>query len=467
MASAADPVTPTDASAQNGDKLALSLKLGWGVGAFGVATLMNGIAVLIFFFMVGILKIEPALAGSILFLTKILDVVSDPIVGLWSDRITSPRGRRRPFLFWGSFIAAASFALIFTAPVFASQWATAAYIFMALCLYTIGYTVFNIPYMAMPAEMTNSYHERSSIHAYRIVFVSLGSFVAASIAPAVLEELGRTDASSYALIGTALAALIFMSMMAAYLGTRKATFTTTNNTAPKLLQEFNAVKDNKHFLRLISVKFMQLLGLQTTQAAMIFFFVQTLELKLSVFIYMGIVMTATSIVSAPILVKFSKRFGKREAYYVAAAANIAYALSWSIADAGEPLWALCVRAFFMGIALTGNVVMAMSMLTDVINIDAQKTGVRREGAYTALYSFVEKFTAALGPLLIGFALSFANFDTSLPPDVAQGGDVDTALLLSVSWLPTLFGLAAIWLLTGYKLTESDFDGAAAAQEIEK
>lgn len=440
----------------------MPLKLGWSVGAFGVAMLMNGISVLIFFYLVGILKIEPALAGSIMFITKLFDVVTDPIVGLWSDRLKSPRGRRRPFLLWGALISSISFALIFTTPVFGNQWLTAAYVFAALCVYTLGYTLFNIPYMAMPAEMTDNYHDRSSIHAYRIVFVSLGGFIAASISPAILEELGRTEASSYAIIGVGSAVLIFISMITSYFATARARFTETSNAMSKLTQEFAAVRRNTHFLRLIGVKFMQLLGMQTTQAAMIFFIVQSLQLSLSVFVVFGVVMTATSIAAAPVLVRFSKIHGKRAAYYVAAAANIIYALSWSLAGPGEPLWALCIRAVFVGIAMTGNIVMAMSMLTDIINYDARITGVRREGAFTAMYSFVEKFTAALGPLLIGFALSLANFDTKLPPDLPQGGNVDIALLMAVSWLPAIFGLLAIWLLMGYKLTEADLKANASA-----
>jgi glycoside/pentoside/hexuronide:cation symporter, GPH family len=437
--------------------LPVSLKLGWGTGAFGVAMLMNGISVLIFFYMVGILKIEPALAGTIMFVSKLFNVVVDPIVGLWSDRIKSSRGRRRPFLVWGAVISAISFALIFTTPVFTNQWITAAYILIALCVYALGYTLFNIPYMAMPAEMTDDYHERSSIHAYRIVFVSLGGFVAASIGPALLEEMGRTEAASYGVIGIAGSILIFVSMIIAYFATGKARFTETSNAVSKLTQEFHAIRHNTYFLRLIGVKFAQLLGMQAIQAAMIFFIIQSLQLKLTIFVVFGVVSTLTSIAVAPLFLRFSRKYGKRNAYYIAAIANILYALSWTLAQPGEPMWAIGIRAFIVGIAMTGNVMMAMSMLTDIINYDAKVTGIRREGAYTALYSFVEKVTAAIGPMIIGFALSLANFDTRLPPDVPQGGNIDIALLFAVSWLPAFSGVIAIWLLSGYKLTEQQLN----------
>ena len=142
------------ASRADDDTLSVSLKLGWGSGAFGIALLMNGIAGLILLFAASILQIEPWLAGTVIFLAKLIDVVTDPIVGVWSDRFESPRGRRRPFLFWGAITGAASFALIFTTPSFESQYVSALYLFVVLSFYAIAYTIYNIPYISMPAEMT-------------------------------------------------------------------------------------------------------------------------------------------------------------------------------------------------------------------------------------------------------------------------------------------------------------------------
>jgi len=102
------------------------------------------------------------------------------------------------------------------------------------------------------------------------------------------------------------------------------------------------------------------------------------------------------------------------------------------------------------------------MLTDIINEDAKRTGVRREGAFTALYSFVEKLTGALGPLIVGVALTFVGFDKNLPFDVPQGANVNSALLLAMSWLPALCNVIAIILLSGYKLTEKDVTGSGSS-----
>jgi GPH family glycoside/pentoside/hexuronide:cation symporter len=439
------------------DTIPSSLKIGWASGAFGIALLFNGIGALVFFYMIGILKIEPALAGSLIFVVKLLGAFTDASAGAWSDRIVSPRGRRRPFLFWGAFICSASFAMIFTTPVFSEMWMTAAYVFVGLCLFSLGYSVYNVPYLAMPAEMTDSYHERSSIHSYRIIMVTFGSFVAASLAPAALEALGKNDPSSYALMGLIVAAMMLISLLAAYYTTASARFTAQGSAKLSLGTDFAEIFRNRHFTRLIGVKFMQLTAVQCSQASLLFFLVQSLQLKLTVLVPLGLAMTIASIIAAPLLVKFSKQRGKRAAYFLASTVYVAYSFSWALAGPDEPLWAIIVRGAVVGVAATGNIMIAMSMLTDIINLDARQTGHRREGSYTAVYTFIEKLTGAMGPLLVGSMLSLAGFNNKLPPDVPQSGDVTHALLLTTAVIPGVLGMVAMLILSGYKLRQEDIE----------
>ena len=443
------------------ETLPTRLKIGWASGAFGIALLFNGIGVLVFFYMIGILKIEPALAGSLIFVVKLLGAFTDASAGAWSDRIISPRGRRRPFLFWGAFICAASFAMIFTTPLFAEAWMTAAYAFAGLCLFSLGYSVFNVPYLAMPAEMTDSYHERSSIHSYRIVFVTLGGFVAASLAPAALEALGKTERSSYAIMGVTVATMMLIALLGAYYSTASARFTAQGSAKPGIGSDFAEIFRNRHFMRLIGVKFMQLTAIQCTQASLLFFLVQSLHLKLTILIPFGLAMSVSSIISAPLLVKFSKKKGKRAAYFLASSIYVAYCFSWILAVPNEPIWAIVLRGLVVGVAATGNVMLAMSMLTDIINVDARQTGQRREGSYTAVYTFVEKLTGAVGPLLVGTMLSLAGFNNKLPPDVPQAGDVTIGLLITTAILPGVLGMVAMIILSGYRLRQEDIEETAS------
>ena len=101
--------------------------------------------------------------------------------------------------------------------------------------------------------------------------------------------------------------------------------------------------------------------------------------------------------------------------------------------------------------------MAMSMLTNTIEHDPRRTGIGREEVYTAIHSFVEKFTFAMGPLIIGFAMQFAGFDRDLPDEALQSPEVGKALLLGVSYIPTAMGLLAMFILTRSRLTKAELE----------
>jgi GPH family glycoside/pentoside/hexuronide:cation symporter len=340
------------------------------------------------------------------------------------------------------------------------MWMTASYVFVGLCLFSLGYSVYNVPYLAMPAEMTDSYHERSSIHSYRMIFVTLGGFVAGALAPAALEALGKAERSSYAIMGSTVAAMMLLALLSAYFSTRTARFTAQGSAKPGIGKDFAAIFRNRHFMRLIGVKFMQLTAIQCTQASLLFFLVQSLQLKLTILVPFGLAMSVSSIISAPLLVTFSKKHGKRAAYFLASSVYVLYCFGWILAGPNEPTWAIVLRGLIVGVAATGNVLLAMSMLTDIINYDAAQTGQRREGSYTAVYTFIEKLTGAMGPLLVGAMLTLAGFNNKLPPGAPQAGDVTTALLITTAILPGALGIIAMIILSGYKLRQEDIEETA-------
>ena len=90
--------------------------LGWGLGSLGSSTLHNGIAFLALYYMSQVLAIPPALAGSLLLMAKVYDIVTDPLMGWLSDRVPTPWGRRRPWLLAGAFAGGLAFVLFFNPP---------------------------------------------------------------------------------------------------------------------------------------------------------------------------------------------------------------------------------------------------------------------------------------------------------------------------------------------------------------
>lgn len=441
------------------DLIPQRIKILWAFGAYGVAFMMNAVAGLTFFYLISVLNVSPALAGLVIFVPKLFDAITDPIIGTWSDRLAAGKSRRRPFLLAGAFISALSFLMIFTTPMFDNETMTAAYVFTALMFLAIGYTVFNIPYMSMPAEMTNDYHERSSIHGYRVIAFQVGAFTTGSIIPFILEEIGRTDWLSYAKVGVVGAFLIFTTMMIAWAGTAKARFTDAPKVRRNPFAEIGHVFKNGHFIRLLLVKFCQLLGVAATIAGFKYFVLYGMGRNFTDLGLFGVSVIASGLVFVPLIVKLSKYIGKSQTYMISASFYVIAVASWYVADPnGEPIAYILLRGVFLGAASTGNVIMAMSMLTDIINYDSKQTQIRREGVFVSFYSFVEKFTFSLGPLILGVALQWAGYQEDLSLEAKQSPEIRHAMLLGVTYVPVIMGLTSIWLLSGYKLKKEDIEG---------
>lgn len=439
-------------------KLPVSLKLGWATGAFGVAVLMNGISALVLFYMTTVLRFDPAVAGFIIFASKIYDAITDPFSGWLSDRSKSDKGRRRPFLFWGALVSAAAFLMVFTVPFigpFPSMTegpglVAAGYMLLALLIYTTGYSMFNVPYMAMPAEMTRDYHERSSIHGYRVVVAAIGGFLVQSGGGALLELLGK-DWDAYAMLAAAGAGAILVTMLIAYAATARAPAMPQTDTKLPFGEQVRGFLANRPFQLILSVKLVQLIGIAASSGGLVFLLASVLGRPLTLMGLIGLAMIAAVFISTPLLVRLSKVIGKRGAYMVSAAVTGVAALSWALATPDEPIWALMLRGFGTGIAFAGNVLFAMSMLTDAMEIDAHRTGLRREGMYSALYSFVEKLAAAIGPLILGGALSVAKFDAGKSSIGDEG--VRQAVLVGIAYVPAAMAVLAVIILFFYRLDE--------------
>ena len=110
-----------------------------------------------------------------------------------------------------------------------------------------------------------------------------------------------------------------------------------------------------------------------------------------------------------------------------------------------------LRMALSGVTIAGNVMLAMSMLTDTIEYDARVTGMRREGIYAAMYSFVEKLAAALAPFFVGWALTFAGYDKSLGADELQTGSALFGIMFGKAYLPAIMIGLSMFVLLFFKL----------------
>lgn len=456
-------------------RLTLGIKFSWASGAFGVAILTNSVSGLILYYLTTVVGISGWIAGLLLMISKLYDAFSDPVAGWLSDRMQSPQGRRRPFLLWGALLSAVTLVLVFTVPFRGDTMWVWAYVLTVHIFYTTGYSTFNVPYMAMAPEMTDNYHERSVLQGWRVMFASAGGAVAGLGSGLILAWLGEkgadgrtiNDAFDYGVLGVLYGFLVLVSMLIAWHGTRNAQFTVKSKTVLPWKLQASSFLSNVPALLILGVKGIQLVGIASAGAATFFLVIGVLGRSPAQMPLIGLPSMIVAILLTPYLARLSKKIGKRWGYMIGAVATAIGSLSWIFATPDEPIYFLVLRGIIMGVAFSANVMFGMSMLNDAMELDAHRTGMRREGLYAAFYSFVEKFGYALGPAAVGAALSMAGFDKTARVTAENYDAVRQAALLGVSYIPTACAIIAVILLSMYGLNEKELAKARATSKLQE
>ena len=407
------------------------------------------------FFFVTVLKIEPLLAGTIITASKLYDTFTDPIMGRISDATNSRWGRRRPYLFAGGIACGVSMFLIFAVPEM-SETTTAIYVTAILLVMATAYTIFNVPYLAMPAEMVEGYHDRSVMMSYRVFFISIGTYFATSGAPFLLgilqDFLGMSQRTAYGWTGAIAGLLITTAMVTSFYGTRRAPMTKEVKSTMSFKQQASLLIGNKPFLLYMGLKLTGLFALAATLAAKFFFITFVMQQSLAIAAIFGTAAMVGQILSLPLWVRLSKLKGKKAILIYSSIAQIAFSASWLLSGPDETMFVYGLRGLLLGIGGCGTLLGTQAMLPDVMEFDYRRTGLRREGVYAGLASFIEKLAFALSGIAIGGYLSYMGFDRNAGAG-AQSENALFAIMVCQALLPIAMYAIKLVILAFYDLDE--------------
>lgn len=407
-----------------------SYKLGWAVGAAG-PNLMNTLqSSIVLFYLANVLEIDVGVAGVLLFISKLYDMAINPIIGVVSDKTRSPLGRRRPYLLFGAIAAAVAVFLMFNIPASMNEALRIGAVLFVLLLYSTGYTIFIVPYLAMPGEMAIGYDERSTLMAMRNFFASAGLFMAMVVAPALIALPGE-QAATFRLLGAVMAVFVGGSMLIAF-------FTTAGMPLAEVGEEkkratfkegLAALWSNKAFLALLGAKFFGVVGTVISSGGSLFFITQVMQQSPRWASYYGLAVIITNVASMPMWLWLSKKLSKKTALIMATILVAVMNMSWLLAHPGESIEIFVLRGVFSGVAASGVLVTLFSLLPDTMEYDREKFGLRREGLFAGVFALAEKLAYTTVPLLIGALLASVGFVKGLPPGQIQSDAVIQTLYL--------------------------------------
>ncbi len=442
----------TTAASERGERLSLRLCIGYGVGDIPVAILAASFGFIILRFMTDVLGVAASVAGLLIALSKLYDTVADPVMGAISDRFHSAIGRRRPFLVLGAMLAAGALVAMFNLPALGTPLLRLAYVCGALLLYTTAYTVWQVPYMAIAAEMTESYHERSRIMAYMLYGGMAGQILLGVCGPWLLALWGG-GRIAYQRVGWVLAGITLATGLYCFFAVASARFhTRASGPRPAFRVQLSQALANRPLLRLIVIKCVTFFALAVSSSVLPYFVRYVLHASdawTGTYIIVG---SIASVASIPLWLWCARRIDKR---FLAIAAYSAYGLacgSWIFATAGDAAFAMIARTAVAGVGAAGSVLFLRSMFTDTIAYDYLRTGLRREGAFTGLFSLVEKGFSALGLAFVGTALGAGGYIASVDNGVTeQPARVVLAIRVLFALLPAIGSTVATLVLLNYRL----------------
>ncbi|MEM7570251.1 MAG: MFS transporter [Pseudomonadota bacterium] len=438
--------------------------IGWGLGTLPMAIYFNAFNILALRFLTDVVGLAAATAGLLISMSKIYDAVSDPLMGTLSDRTRTRFGRRRPFLVLGGLACGASIFAFFALPSLVETDNIAWLVGGLLILYATAYTIYNVPYMAMPAEVTSLPAERSRMMSIRVMCIGAGGLIAGTLGPKIVGAAGG-GAEGHVVMGAALGASIAVFAIGVFLATSSPAAAKIETRAPSnlsLKDKIAAVVSNTPFMQLLLLKLLILMGVAISSATLAFFFVTNRGRSYGDLGTVIMFTTLGQILGTPIWLKIVTRLGKRQTFGLSAVIFAAVSMTWMLADASEPLWLTGLRVFAKGLGTGGILLVSQAMLPDTIEYDRLRTGLAREGVLSGLYTTIEKISFAIGTALTGLFLGTMGYVAKAS---SQSDSAISAIYACQASIPAGLMLLAAVSLTFYRLSEEQLEqGRQAALE---
>ena len=450
------------------DRVPLGQKAAFGTGNL-VVNLLPGALGVFQFFLLTAFGIDPVLAGLLGGLPRLLDALTDPIMGYITDNTKSRFGRRRPYIFIGAILSGVMFALLWQLNPENSQMYNFWYFLILSFIFIIANTIFATPYIGLGYEMTPDYNERTRLMASAQIFGQ----VAWMIVPWFWVLIANPDLFETQAVGVRrlsvvvggicmilgiLPALLCKEVNQENLTNRDdLTLKNISNNLKSLLKNMVLIFKNIPFVRLCGATFLVFNGFQLV-ASFSYFIILFYMFNGDYgdagtwpawFSTVSALFTAFLII--PIITWMSNRWGKRNAFIISTFISIiGYALKWWGFSPGNP-WLMFMPVPLMVFGIGGLFTLMMSMTADVCDLDELKNGMpRKEGTFGAIYWWMVKLGQALALVLGGLVLKLVGFDQNA---AVQTAETLTRLRLADILIPAVTAGLAILVMWKYDLTE--------------
>jgi GPH family glycoside/pentoside/hexuronide:cation symporter len=430
--------------------------LGYSIGGIPSSFALDGPKVLVGPIYNIVLGINPASIGVVLMVTRLWDAMLDPLVGVLSDNCRSRWGRRVPFMAVGAVLSAITFPVIW---LVSPQWSAGSalgYLAVTLLLFYSTATTFNIPWSAVALELTPNYSERTRLVAWRTVIAAPGALLIqwsfhlaqASIFPDALAGM-RVVALLFS------AAFILFGLAPCFFVTERFQDKVAAQPKRRTLAGIRDCLGSGPFRLLMGMTVLIIIGYQSFSALGIYvntYYVFGGDPKPAARMAAlgGTVIIASGCMLVPAVNWAARQWGKIAALKLCLAMGVVGgAARWFLYRPEWPYLQL-IEPFLSYPAVAGFWILVTSMKADICDWDELQSGLRREGTFAAVSSWLQKFAGSTTFALTGMFLVAIGFEQGL-----GGRQSETTLQwmrLGFSVFPVIAFSLGIWLIGKFSLT---------------
>lgn len=418
-------------------------KFFYGLGDWGTSASSTARNLFWFYFLISVVGINPALAGTVALVSKLWDGINDPLVGMLSDRLNTRWGRRRPLLLFSAVPFGFGFFLLFSVPPIESDVLLAVYYGVMFMLFDTLYTVLNVPYTALAAELTQDYDERSNLAGWRTSVAIAASLASAGLFKVLSENVfgarfgGGLDGiiQGYGLTAAIWGVTFVIPPVLLFFAVKEPE-RPIDRTPLRFWATMGEAFRNRPFRILAITYLLTFTTMEMVVAVLIWFLIYAVEVPSGFDSVAIAVLLGLALLSMPLIIRLMHRVGKRNTYLICIAFWGAADFLISLVPPGGYLWVL-VLALVAGPALGAAQAIPWALLSDVIEEDEWQTGKRREGTYAGFMVFMRKLASAGALFLVGNFLAMNGFVEANGGSVVveQPESAITALRILVGVIP--------------------------------
>ncbi len=432
-------------------------------------------------FLTDVVNLSLNQAGIVVMLATVWDAVTDPVMGIITDRTRAASGKHRRYLLCGIPIMVVSYTLLWNSYGLSGSKAMA-YFVIVYMLYKTAYTVIGVPHTAMLPELAPEYNLRTQYNSVGYLFNSAGMVPAFGIVVVILAAFGSNDnitsasKAPFLVIGIVLSLFFGIAVFLTYSKTREPS--SLDNKVDKLdvkyiIREYVLVFKNRSFRQyfFMSLAYQFATGFYANSKV---YYIKYLANQYSKYALFNAVAGVAEAAAFPLNYALTMKHGKKKCGNIVTPLMVAgLAIGLIMQSGGSFFWAalMMLSMLLYPFGMSGLGFVSTNIFPDLTDVDELITGRRREGVIATFSTLIKKSISGVMAALVGFTLqgfglvtgdTVSDYEKATGQLFAQSASAVTGVRICVAVIPIVAALISLILLKRFRMTKDDHTMIRAA-----